>query len=121
MFFNSFDHIFTSKVFKITIQKLSRNCLLKNLINDGGVPYSLFIQNMIEGADKSSAGERVTFRKSFLLDFDIVETCVYYCSCFHTAHILDELFSTDSRPIAQTKRFSWISIRLKKLRLTCQN
>ena len=31
MFFNSFDHMFTSKGFKIVIQKLSRNCLLKTL------------------------------------------------------------------------------------------
>ena len=58
--------MFTSKVSKIAIQKLSRNCLLKNLINDG-VPYSLFIQNIIEGAGKSSAGERVTFCKSSYL------------------------------------------------------
>ena len=55
-------------MFKQSFQKSNSIAELfaKNLINDG-VHYSLFLQNIIEGANKSSAGERVAFCNSHYL------------------------------------------------------
>ena len=59
LFFNSFDHIFTRRVFRIAIQKISP-LLAKNLIS-GSIHHSLFLYNIIYGTDKIFTGKKVTF------------------------------------------------------------
>ena len=65
MFCNSLDHVYKQS-FQNKNSETIAELFAKNLINDR-VHYSLFLQNNIEGADKSSAGERVTICNSHYL------------------------------------------------------
>ena len=57
IFFNSFDHIFYKESFPNSSSETIAQFFANNLINDG-VHYSLFLQNIIDGADKSNSNYR---------------------------------------------------------------